>query len=70
MTISVMLPNQLGASTLIINANFSRPDVWIPDPKTEPVTPAMVARSIKQALGDGWDPTQSGSAFDVALQVT
>jgi hypothetical protein len=69
MTISVTLANQLGASTLMIHANFSRPDAWIPDPDTVPITPAMVAHSIKQALRDGWAPTQSGTAFEVALQI-
>jgi hypothetical protein len=70
MTVAVMLAGPLGGGALLINADFSRPDAWIPDPETVPVTPAMVAQSIRQALHDGWNPTQSGSAFEVALQIT
>jgi hypothetical protein len=68
MTVAVVLAGPYGANALMITASFSRPDAWIPAPATVPVTPAMVARSITQALRDGWNPAQPGSAFEIALQ--
>ena len=63
-------------SVLLIEFPFPRPDSW-----TSPmslgmsvadrsVTPAMIAKCIKEAIGNGWDPKVSGQAFkyNVATQ--
>jgi hypothetical protein len=43
-----------------------RPDNWLEMPG-EPVTPRMVAQSVRDALAAGWEPSRSGSQFRLEL---
>lgn len=42
-----------------------RPDNWLQIRSSPPITPAEVARFIRQALQSGWDPAKPGAPFKI-----
>jgi hypothetical protein len=52
---------------LVVSLPCARPDNWL-GRRTIPVTPALVAASIRRALEQGWDPGRPGRAM--RLEVT
>ena len=55
-----------GGSVLLVVAGGPRPDNWLGYPGAV-VTPSVVARAIRQAIGSGWRPEEIGPAFEMAL---
>jgi hypothetical protein len=53
-----------GRTTLLMSVDEEREDYW-----NTIVTPAIVARGIRQALKNGWRPSEMGSAFKMVLSV-
>lgn len=57
-------------SVLLIDFPFPRPDSWKSPMKLgmsvtdRSVTPATIAKCIREAIGNGWDPRASGQAFE------
>lgn len=47
---------------LIVTSGQAHPSNWV-GVETEPIRPAHVAASIREARGQGWDPTRGGSSF-------
>lgn len=47
---------------LIVTSGQAHPSNWV-GVETEPIRPAHVAASIREARGRGWDPTRGGSPF-------
>lgn len=55
-------------SVLYVKLARVRPDNWLELSSSPPITPAEVARFIRQALQSGWDPIKPGSAFEINEQ--
>ncbi|MEU9013355.1 hypothetical protein AB0D12_27065 [Streptomyces sp. NPDC048479] len=49
-------------ATLVITTGQAHPGNWL-GIEAEPVRPAHVAASIKEALAQGWRPAETGSPF-------
>ena len=58
-----------GRTTLVVTVNALRPDSWLGSTSAV-ITPAVVERAIRQALSQGWHPTQKGSPHALALSPT
>ena len=61
-----------GLCTLHVTTQDTRADsvTDLSDSADMTVTPALVARCIRQALEQGWQPQQRGSAFELRLTST
>jgi hypothetical protein len=55
-----------GHTTLVVTIDASRPDNWVLA-QSSVVTPSLVERAIRQALNQGWRPTEKGSPYAIAL---
>ncbi|MFB8024874.1 MULTISPECIES: hypothetical protein [unclassified Streptomyces] len=51
-------------TTLIVTSGQAHPSNWV-GVETEPIRPAHVAASIREARDQGWDPTRVGSPFQL-----
>jgi hypothetical protein len=51
-------------TTLIVNSGQAHPSNWV-GVETEPIRPAHVAASIREARDQGWDPTRVGSPLQL-----
>jgi hypothetical protein len=49
-------------TTLIVTSGRAHPSNWV-GVEAEPIRPAHVAASIREARDQGWDPTRAGSPF-------
>ncbi|MCG8652503.1 MAG: hypothetical protein MI861_21870 [Pirellulales bacterium] len=56
------------ACVLMVYLNCARPDNWILT-NNNAVTPADIARYIREALADGWIPTTPGNAHCLNVEV-
>lgn len=63
MTFAVSLEKG-GLTTLLVTLNTVRPDNWMNE-AFRSITPGLVERTIRQALSNGWSPTDRGSAFEL-----
>jgi hypothetical protein len=63
MTYAVEAANgsQSGTS-LVVTSGQAHPNNWV-GAEAEPIRPAHVAASIREAREQGWDPTRAGSPF-------
>lgn len=52
-----------GRTTLLVTLDVARPDNWMGEGSLT-ITPAVVERSIRLALGRGWSPGAPGRAFE------
>lgn len=50
-------------STLVVTTTMPRSDNWLLKKTSASVTPAHVARAIREALRAGWSPATSGPPF-------
>jgi N-acetylmuramic acid 6-phosphate (MurNAc-6-P) etherase len=57
-----------GRSTLLVSTNMARPDNWL-GVQAAGVTPWGVARAVRQALKQGWNPLQCAGAFELAIRL-
>jgi hypothetical protein len=55
-----------GQQTLLVTAKAARPDNWL-SAKSIIITPAIVESAIREALLQGWHPTEKGSAYELQL---
>lgn len=51
-------------TVLIVTSGQAHPSNWV-GAKAEPIRPAHVAASIREARKRGWEPTRSGSPFEL-----
>jgi hypothetical protein len=55
-----------GRTTLVVTVGASRPDNWVAS-QSSVVTPSLVERAIRQALSQGWRPSERGSPHALVL---
>ena len=67
MTFAVELENG-GQSTLLVRVDAARPDNWVGD-QSGVISPVVVERAIRQALRQGWSPTERGGAYELAFSL-
>ncbi|MFC9650159.1 hypothetical protein [Streptomyces sp. NPDC056937] len=51
-------------TVLIVTSGQAHPSNWV-GVETEPIRPAQVAASVREARDQGWDPTRGGSPFQL-----
>ncbi|TYB59737.1 hypothetical protein FXF51_32445 [Nonomuraea sp. PA05] len=51
---------------LLVSLPCSRPDAFLGE-RTMAVRPALVAATIRRAIGGGWEPRQAGNAVELDL---
>jgi hypothetical protein len=59
---AVELADDRPGRTLVVTTGQPHPGNWL-DVAAEPVRPAHVAASIREAQAQGWEPAESGSPF-------
>ena len=67
LTVAAQQADASQTTTLVIEMPFTRPDDVLRD-ASEPVrfvSPADVARCIKEAIKEGWIPDRAGSPFQI-----
>ncbi|KAB8044983.1 hypothetical protein [Janthinobacterium aquaticum] len=55
-----------GRTTLRVKTDMAYPDIWLGN-RSPAITPSIVERAIRQALSQGWQPCQSGSAVEITI---
>ncbi|MFE0877429.1 hypothetical protein ACFW4X_21655 [Streptomyces smyrnaeus] len=64
MTYAVEAVSSQPGTLLIITSGQAHPSNWV-GVETEPIRPAHVAISIREAREQGWDPARAGSPFQL-----
>lgn len=64
----VVETEQGGRTTLLVKTDIAYPDIWLGN-MSPAMTPAIVECAIRQALNQGWQPCQSGSAFEMTIRL-
>jgi len=59
---------QAPQSVLVVTTTIPRPDNWLQKPSVA-ISPAQVAKAIRQAHQAGWQPEVRGSAFMLSVDI-
>jgi hypothetical protein len=66
LTVGVEWADSRSLCVLVLESEFTRPDGCF-GPHSEPITPQIIADSIRAAVVRGWQPGVKGAAFRHAL---